>query len=90
MSGPLGFGLAGNDPNHLAKAPDSLVRAYFRCFSTFGPAIDGNVAVGDHVLALPAAVGNTTEFEQIAQCDVLVTQFEFQDIHAYAPRRRHK
>jgi hypothetical protein len=47
--------------------------------AAFGLAVDGHFAVGDHQLALPAAVGNAGELEQVAQGDVFAAQRE---VHA--------
>ena len=90
MGSPFWLRLVGHDPNGLAQAPHRLVRSYFRRLAAFGLAVDGDFTGGDQVLALSAAVGDTAEFEQIAKRDVFVTQPEFQGVHAYAPRRRHR
>ena len=82
--------LFSHNPNSLPTASYSLIRPYFRRLATFGPAVDGDITVGNHELALPAAVSDAGEFEQIAERDVFAAQFEFQCIHSYAPRRRHR
>lgn len=58
--------LVSHNPNSLPKAPYRLIRPYFRRLATFVPAVDGDLTVGNHELALPAAVSDSGEFEQVA------------------------
>ena len=74
----------------MAQTPHCLICAYFRCLAAFRLAVNGDVSVGDHELALPPAVGDSGEFEQVTERDMFAAQFECQNIHAYAPRRRHR
>ena len=82
--------LVSYNPNRLPKALHRLIRSYFRRLATFGATIDSDLTIGNHELALPAAVSNSGEFEQVAKRDVFPAQFEFQGVHSYAPRRRHR
>jgi hypothetical protein len=74
--------LSCHDPNSPPETLHRLIRPYFRRLATFGLAVNGDFAVGDHQLALPAAVGDAGEFEQVAEGDVFAAQFEFNGVHS--------
>ena len=73
-----------SDHNHNAppQAAYRLMRPNFRRLADFGLAVHSDFSTGDHMLALPAAIGDAGEFEQVAQRNVLSAQFEFCGVHS--------
>jgi hypothetical protein len=49
--------------------------------AAFRLTIDGDFAVSDHVFALPAALRDTGEFQQIAKPDMFVLELKLADFH---------
>ncbi len=60
------FCLSGYNHNALPQAAHHLIRPNFRRLADFGLAVHSDFSTGDHMLALPAAVGDAGEFEQVA------------------------
>ena len=62
--------------NTIPPTPDRLIRADFGSLAIFGLVVHGNFTIGNHVLALPAAIRNASKFEQITERNMVCAQFE--------------
>lgn len=71
-----------NDPH--AVTLDVLPGADFRGLAALGMAIDADRARRNQLFALPAAVSHASQFQQVAEPDVIVAQLEFSNIHGWA------
>ena len=66
----------------MPPTQDRLIRPYFGRLAVFGLVVHGDFTIRNHMLALPAAIRNASQFEQITERNMICTQFEFNRFYA--------
>ena len=66
----------------MSSTQNRLIRPDLGCLTVFGLVVHGDFTIRNHMLALPAAIRNASQFEQITERNMICTQFEFNRFYA--------
>lgn len=71
-----------HNQNTMSPTQNRLIRPDFGRLAVFGLVVHGDFTIRNYMLALPAAIRNASQFEQITERNMICTQYEFNGFYA--------